>query len=103
MQEMNVLKNNLRKFYMPQDILRKYLNNKLSYINFKIQSKNFIINRDMLDNDIFVYTGRLYYLLKIKHDMVGQKIGEFISTRQFLKKRLKFRSKYRRKRNINKK
>jgi len=89
---------------MPQDLIRKFIKNKqLSYSNLKTKSKNFVITNEMIDNNILVYTGKNYYTLKVKHDMIGYKIGEFLNTRAVLKKRLKKRSKYRRKRKQQKK
>ena len=84
---------------MPQNLLRSFLSKNFKYSMLKINSKNFIITKEMLDNEFLVYNGKNYQSLIIKGKMLGYKIGEFIFTRQFLRKKvnLKARKKYRRK------
>lgn len=106
----NNLNNNIRKlklkdYYMPQNLLYKVLSKTFEYSFLKIKSKNFIITEEMVDNEFFVYNGKIYQSLLIKINMVGYKLGEFIFTRESLRKKLKIKSrkKYRRKRILKKK
>lgn len=89
---------------MPQKLLNKFLSNNLIFNSLKIQSKNFLITKEMFDQEILVYTGKIYQMLLIKSNMINHKIGEFIFTRQKTKNKLtlKERSKYRRKKIIKK-
>ena len=103
---MNIINNNikLKNYYMPQNLLRKFLSKNFKNSSLKIKSKNFFITKDMVDNEFLVYNGKTYQPLLIKVNMLGYKIGEFIATRQFLRKKLniKDRKKYPRKKILKK-
>ena len=69
--------------YIKNNLLRKIKNSKLRYKNnVKTMSKNSIILPNFTEFTFQVYNGKTFTVVKIIDEMVGHKLGEFVSTRK---------------------
>ena len=70
-------------------------NFKAPFLNKKLQKKKIIKTRNSIilpedaNKNIFVYTGKNYFCLKVNENMIGFKFGEFIRTRAIYKPKTK--------------
>ena len=53
------------------------------------RSRSSVITFDFMNFTIYIYNGKNYFPIKIKENMLGYKLGDFI----FTKKRMQFRKK----------
>jgi small subunit ribosomal protein S19 len=79
--------------YIEDNLLRKVKNSKLVFKNnIKTISKNSIILPKFIGFTLRVYNGKAFIIVKVIDEMVGHKLGEFVSTRkQFSYKKKKNR------------
>jgi small subunit ribosomal protein S19 len=77
--------------YIEKNLLKKIKDAKLSHKNsVKTMSKNSIILPNFVELTFRVYNGKVFTIIKIINEMVGHKLGEFVSTRkQFSYKKTK--------------
>lgn len=78
--------------YIKNSLLKKIKNSKLISKNIvKTMSKNSIILPNFINYSFRVYNGKTFTIVKIIDEMVGHKLGEFVSTRKqfFYKKKQK--------------
>ncbi len=69
--------------YISKNLLEKVKNSKLlSKNNIKTMSKNSIILPSFIEFTFRVYNGKTFTIVKIIDEMIGHKIGEFVSTRK---------------------
>lgn len=69
--------------YIENSLLKKIKNSKLISKNIvKTMSKNSIILPNFIDHSFQVYNGKTFMIVKIIDEMVGHKLGEFVSTRK---------------------
>jgi len=69
--------------YVRNSLLRKVKNsNSVFKNNIKIISKNSVILPKFIGLTLQVYNGKTFIIVKIIDEMVGYKLGEFISTRK---------------------
>ena len=57
-----------------------------------IFKKNFTITPNLVNSNVKIYTGKKFLLINITEEMIGYKIGEFLTTREkfeFKKKKKK--------------
>ena len=70
--------------YIKNNLLKKIKNSKLRYKNnVKTMSKNSIILPNFTEFTFQVYNGKTFTVIKVIDEMVGYKLGEFVSTRNF--------------------
>jgi len=67
-----------------EDKLLKTVKNSLliSKSNIKIVSKNFVILPKFIGFTVQVYNGKTFIIVKVINEMVGHKLGEFVTTRK---------------------
>ena len=78
--------------YIENGLLKRVKNsNHVFKYNIKTISKNSIILPKFIGFTLYVYNGKTFVAIKIIDEMVGRKLGEFISTRKqfFYKKKKK--------------
>lgn len=68
------------QFFIDSTIKKLYNYTEKKPIIFK--SKNMIILPILINKTCLIYNGQTYITLKITENMVGYKLGEFISTRK---------------------
>lgn len=69
--------------YIEKNLLKRVKNSKLiSKNNVKTVSKNSIILPSFIELTFRVYNGKTFTIVKIIDEMIGHKIGEFVSTRK---------------------
>ena len=69
--------------YIKTDLLKKIKNYKLvSRNNIKTISKNSTILPKFIGLTLRIYNGKTFTIVKIIDEMVGYKLGEFVSTRK---------------------
>lgn len=69
--------------YIEKNLLKKIKDSKLSHKNsVKTMSKNSIILPSFVELTFRVYNGKVFAIVKIINEMVGHKLGEFVSTRK---------------------
>jgi len=69
--------------YIEKNLLEKVKNSKLiSKNNVKTMSKNSIILPSFIEFTFRVYNGKAFTMVKIIDEIIGHKIGEFVSTRK---------------------
>ena len=70
--------------YIKNNLLRKMKSLKsVNKKNIKTMSKNSIILPNFIEFTFQVYNGKTFTVVKIIDEMVGHKLGEFVSTRTF--------------------
>jgi small subunit ribosomal protein S19 len=69
--------------YIKNNLLRKMKSLKsVNKKNIKTMSKNSIILPNFIEFTFQVYNGKTFTVVKIIDEMVGHKLGEFVSTRK---------------------
>ena len=69
--------------YIENNLLRKVKNSTLVFKNnIKTISKNSIILPKFIGITLRVYNGKAFIIVKVIDEMVGHKLGEFVSTRK---------------------
>ena len=69
--------------YIEKNVLERVKNSKLiSKNSVKIMSKNSIILPSFIELTFHVYNGKAFTIVKIIEEMVGHKLGEFVSTKK---------------------
>jgi len=69
--------------YIKNNLLKKINDLKLvSKNNIKTMSKNSVILPKLVGLTLQVYNGKTFTVIKIIEEMIGHKIGEFVSTRK---------------------
>lgn len=74
------MSNKMLQFFIDSTIKKLYNYTEKKPIIFK--SKNMIILPILVNKICLIYNGKTYVKLKITENMVGYKLGEFISTRK---------------------
>lgn len=67
--------------YVQEDLLKSLQNIKIKKVIFT-KSRNSTIIPAFVNKTIHVHNGKIYQKLKIIEDMVGYKLGEFVTTRK---------------------
>jgi len=81
MQKMNRVK--WKGPYIEKNLLENIKDSKSSHKNsVKTMSKNSIILPSFVELTFRVYNGKVFAIVKIINEMVGHKLGEFVSTRK---------------------
>lgn len=77
--------------YTEKNLLEKVKNSKLiPNTNIKTMLKNSVILPSFIERTFRVYNGKAFTIVKIIDEMVGHKLGEFVSTKkQFSYKKTK--------------
>jgi small subunit ribosomal protein S19 len=69
--------------YIEDNLLKTVKNSLLvSKSNIKIVSKNFVILPKLIGFTVQVYNGKTFIIVKVINEMVGHKLGEFVTTRK---------------------
>jgi len=69
--------------YIEKNLLENIKDSKSSHKNsVKTMSKNSIILPSFVELTFRVYNGKVFAIVKIINEMVGHKLGEFVSTRK---------------------
>lgn len=69
--------------YIEKNLLENIKDSKSSHKNsVKTMSKNSIILPSFVELTFRVYNGKIFAIVKIVDEMVGHKLGEFVSTRK---------------------
>ena len=69
--------------YIEKNLLKNIKDSKSSHKNsVKTMSKNSIILPSFVELTFRVYNGKVFAIVKIINEMVGHKLGEFVSTRK---------------------
>ena len=69
--------------YIENNLLRKINSSKLmSKSSVKTMSKNSVILPILIGFTLQVYNGKTFTVIKIVEEMVGHRLGEFVSTRK---------------------
>jgi len=69
--------------YIDNDLVKKMKVSKLIFKNsIKTISKNFILLPKFSGFTFRVYNGKTFIIVKIINEMIGHKLGEFVSTRK---------------------
>ena len=79
--------------YIENNLLKKVkVSNSVSNNNIKTISKNSILLPKFFGLTLQIYNGKTFITIKITNEMIGHKLGEFVSTRkQFSYKKKKNR------------
>jgi len=69
--------------YIENNLLKKIKDSKLVFKNnIETMSKNSVILPKFIGFTLRVYNGKTFTIIKIIEEMVGHKLGEFVSTRK---------------------